>query len=306
MTTKVTHMLPREMQISNELQFSRKNVLKYVRTFINENEEVSERVDQGVELVEEWLSKTYYDSKEKRLTEVRLMDIHELVTDIFCSTAMFTTEETFVSAASQVAKHLRFEERKDSIQTIGELLGVLCNTGVFVIWKVSKESSMLLQSQMRLPADLINAIDRSQYLPPMVCSPKTIRTNFESGHITLNDSQILGNHGTHSDDICLDVLNTQNQIPLKMCTEFLSIVEEEPNPSSPLDSIEKQTNWNLMKTRSHEMYLLLVSQGNRFFHLNAYDKRGRLYSQGYQINFQGASYKRACIELHQPELVEGV
>jgi len=300
------NMLPMDMQISNELQFSRKNVLKYVRTFINENEEVSERVEQGVELVEEWLSKTYYASKQKRLTEVRLMDIHELVTDIFCSTAMFTTEETFVSAASQVAKHLRFEERKDSIQTVGELLGVLCNTGVFVIWKISKESSMLLQSQMRLPIELVNAIDRSQYLPPMVCLPKTVKTNFESGHITLNDSQILGKHGTHNEDICLDVLNTQNKIPLKMCTEFLSIVEEEPNPGSLLDSVEKQANWDKAKAQSYEIYLLLAKQGNKFYHLNSYDKRGRLYSQGYNVNFQGASFKRACIELHQPELVEGI
>ena len=300
------NMLPVDMQKSNEYMYARKHVLRYVRTFIEENEEVTARVEHGVTLVEDWLSKSYFPSKDKRLAEVKLMDIKQLVTDIFCSTAMFQREETFVSAASQIAKHLSFDDRKDSIHTVGELLGVLCYTGVFVIWKESKESQMLLRSQMRLPNALINAVNRSQYLPPMVCIPETVKTNFESGHLTVNDTQILGKHSSHCDDICLDILNIQNQIPLKLCTEFISTVEEEPNPGSPLDSVEKEINWNRQKCESYEIYLLLAKQGNKFYQLNSYDKRGRLYTNGYHVNFQGASFKRACIELHNEELVEGI
>jgi len=299
-------MLPVDMQKSNEYMYARKHVLRYVRTFIEKNEEITARVEHGVTLVEDWLSKSYFPSKDKRLAEIKLMDIKQLVTDIFCSTAMFQREETFVSAASQIAKHLSFDDRKDSIHTVGELLGVLCYTGVFVIWKESKESQMLLRSQMRLPNTLINAVHRSQYLPPMVCVPETVKTNFESGHLTVNDTQILGKHSSHCDDICLDILNIQNQIPLKLCTEFISTVEEEPNPGSPLDSVEKQINWDRQKCESYEIYLLLAKQGNKFYQLNSYDKRGRMYTSGYHVNFQGASFKRACIELHNEELIQGM
>jgi len=299
-------MLPVDMQKSNEYMYARKHVLRYVRTFIEKNEEITARVEHGVTLVEDWLSKSYFPSKDKRLAEIKLMDIKQLVTDIFCSTAMFQREETFVSAASQIAKHLSFDDRRDSIHTVGELLGVLCYTGVFVIWKESKESQMLLRSQMRLPNTLINAVHRSQYLPPMVCVPETVKTNFESGHLTVNDTQILGKHSSHCDDICLDILNIQNQIPLKLCTEFISTVEEEPNPGSPLDSVEKQINWDRQKCESYEIYLLLAKQGNKFYQLNSYDKRGRMYTSGYHVNFQGASFKRACIELHNEELIQGM
>tara|TARA_B110000881_G_scaffold156029_1_gene138851 strand:- start:1350 stop:2255 length:906 start_codon:yes stop_codon:yes gene_type:complete len=300
------NMLPVDMQKSNEYMYARKHVLRYVRTFIEKNEEITARVEHGVTLVEDWLSKSYFPSKDKRLAEIKLMDIKQLVTDIFCSTAMFQREETFVSAASQIAKHLSFDDRRDSIHTVGELLGVLCYTGVFVIWKESKESQMLLRSQMRLPNTLINAVHRSQYLPPMVCVPETVKTNFESGHLTVNDTQILGKHSSHCDDICLDILNIQNQIPLKLCTEFISTVEEEPNPGSPLDSVEKQINWDRQKCESYEIYLLLAKQGNKFYQLNSYDKRGRMYTSGYHVNFQGASFKRACIELHNEELIQGM
>ena len=300
------NMLPVDMQKSNEYMYARKHDLRYVRTFIEKNEEITARVEHGVTLVEDWLSKSYFPSKDKRLAEIKLMDIKQLVTDIFCSTAMFQREETFVSAASQIAKHLSFDDRRDSIHTVGELLGVLCYTGVFVIWKESKESQMLLRSQMRLPNTLINAVHRSQYLPPMVCVPETVKTNFESGHLTVNDTQILGKHSSHCDDICLDILNIQNQIPLKLCTEFISTVEEEPNPGSPLDSVEKQINWDRQKCESYEIYLLLAKQGNKFYQLNSYDKRGRMYTSGYHVNFQGASFKRACIELHNEELIQGM
>lgn len=300
------NMLPVDMQKSNEYMYARKHVLRYTRNFITDNAEVIVKIDEGVVLVEDWLSKSYFPSKDKRLETIKLLNIRQLVIDIFCSVAMFQREETFVSAASQVAKHLKFDDRKDSIHTVGELLGVLCYTGVFVIWKESKETQMLLQSQMRLPPSLINAIHRSQYLPPMVCPPETIKSNFHSGHLTVNDTQILGKHAAHSDDVCLDVLNTQNQIPLKLCTDFLSTVEEEPNPGSPLDSIEKQTNWDRMKCESYELYLLLAKQGNKFWQLNSYDKRGRLYTSGYHVNFQGASFKRASIELSNEELVTGI
>ena len=297
-------MLPVDAQRSNEYQFSRRHVLAYTKTFITENEEVAIKIDEGVELVKQWLSHTYYASKERRLKEVRTLNIKELVTEIYCSVAMFQREETFVSAASQVAKHLKFEHRNDSIQTVAEMLGVLCATKVFVIWKERLESQMMLQCQMRLPTKLVNAIERSQYLPPMICEPNTIKSNYESGHLTFNEGQMLGRNGTHNDNICLDVLNLQNAIPLKLDTSFISLVEEEP--TSELDSIDKINNWNRHKAESYEMYLHIANQGGDFYHLNAPDMRGRLYTCGYQINFQGTPFKRSCVELRDEEILTGI
>jgi DNA-directed RNA polymerase len=43
------------------------------------------------------------------------------------------------------------------------------------------------------------------------------------------------------------------------------------------------------------------------FHLtHKVDKRGRIYSQGYHVNTQGAAFKKAMIELAKEELIEGV
>jgi len=50
----------------------------------------------------------------------------------------------------------------------------------------------------------------------------------------------------------------------------------------------------------------MVSQGNEFYLTNKVDKRGRIYSQGYHINTQGTSFKKAMIDLAHEELVTGM
>ena len=296
-------MLKTDMQRSNELEFARTHVLRYMKTWIEETPEVLERVEHGVILLKTWLGKNHFESKQKRLNQIRDMDLKQLVLDITAGIAFVTKKETFVTVTGQMASHLNFSDRRDSIATIGEMLGVLCNTGIFVIWKQTLESQMMLQSQMSLPAKLLNAIERSQYPTPMVCPPEIVKSNFESGHLTFNDPRILGKHAAHTDDICLDIINTQSQIALKLNTEFLSIVEEEPNPDKPLDTLEKQRNWSQLKASSYETYLLMAKQGNEFYFNPAYDKRGRVYTQGYQINFQGSSFKRASLQLAKEEHV---
>ena len=40
------------------------------------------------------------------------------------------------------------------------------------------------------------------------------------------------------------------------------------------------------------------------FITHKFDKRGRIYSQGYHVHIQGTSYKKAILELHNKEMVE--
>jgi DNA-directed RNA polymerase len=41
-----------------------------------------------------------------------------------------------------------------------------------------------------------------------------------------------------------------------------------------------------------------------FYLTHKYDKRGRVYCQGYHINYQGAPWNKATIQLADKELVE--
>lgn len=304
---KVTgQMLPADMQETNERRFSKKHINGYIDTAIRQVPESESRVHHGVEILKYWLDQEYYKEKVVRLEQIRELDLEQLVRDIFVGIAYTFKEELFVSVTSMLAGKLGFDEKRDAILTLAEIVTVLSHTGAFILTKRSQESQLMIKSQIPLPLELIDTMSRALYLPPMVCEPQQLETNFESPYLTHNDCLILGKGNAHSDDICLDVINTQNNVAMKLDTDFLSTVEEMPNPEKPLRSMDDIKNWNLFKQTSYALYELLTKQGNKFWITNKVDKRGRLYAQGYHITSQGTPFKKAMLELYNEEIVDGV
>ena len=304
------------MQETNEHRFSRKFINKYIEESITKYHQ--DKVDKGVQLLNEWLehwlapwtdqceSEKHHTTKSGRLSQLSDLNVEQLVMDVMVTIAYYWTPTLFVSVTAQLATRLGFDDRKDSIQTIAEMVTVLCYADAYNITKETRESSLMVANALSLPSELLEAMERSQYLPPMVCKPQILESNYESGYLTHNDSLVLGKDNGHAGDLCLDVINLQNQTALSLDLEFLSSVEEQPNPSKPLDTLDKQHLWNRMKETSYAIYSLLAQQGNQFWLTHKPDKRGRLYAQGYHVTTQGTSFKKASIELHHQEIVEGV
>lgn len=288
----------------NERRYNRKHIDGYIRDEIESNPELLAKVDMGEKLLKEWLSGNYYASKNKRLHQLRGLDPRTMVLDIFVGIAYINHEELFTSVTAQMAGRLRFSDKTEAILTIAEIMAVLCQTDAFDINKASKSSSLVIVNRMKFSEKLMDFIDNSQYLPPMVCEPRTLHTNFSSGYLSHNDSLILGSGNHHDGDICLDVLNLMNRVALSLDTEFLSKVEE--TPKDALETPEQIEQWRHFKKQSYRFYELIVSQGNRFYLTHKVDKRGRGYAQGYHINTMGSSFKKAMIELAKEEYITGV
>jgi hypothetical protein len=296
------------LQEHNEKRFNRKHIDGYIREAILADPVMQEKVAHGVQLVNDYIHKAtedgYYASKNKRVLQLFNMDIETLVVDIFVGVSYCQREELFTSITAQMASRLRFSDKTEAIITTAELMAVLCFTDAFDICKPNKMASLCILSRIPLSDKLLTFIEESQYLPPMVVPPLTLKTNFCSGYLTHNDSLILGSGNHHDGDICLDVLNLMNSVELSLDLEFLSKVEEEPN--SPLVTQDQVDNWKVFKRQSYRFYDLMQSQGNVFHMTHKVDKRGRAYSQGYHINPQGSAFKKAMIELANAEYIEGV
>jgi hypothetical protein len=287
----------------NEQRYNRKHIDAKIKDFITNDTETSNKVFMGVMLVEKYMAGQYYESKMKRIAQLQQLDIPDLVLEIFIGVAYCMRDELFTSASAKIAARLKFSDKVEAIATVAELLAVLCQTDAFDIDKADKMASLTIVSRMNLPANLVDFIENSEYLPPMVCKPLKLTHNYSSGYLTHNDSLILGTGNHHDGDICLDVLNTMNGVALKLDTEFLSTVEEEP--TFELDSQEKEDLWRDFKTQSYKFYSLMVQCGNKFYLNHKVDKRGRIYCSGYHITTQGTAFKKASIELAHEEIVTG-
>jgi hypothetical protein len=297
-------MLPADLQETNERRYSKKHLNDYIATAIRENPDMEAKVVKGVEILEDFLTRDYHASKAARLAQMDELMLEDLVREIFIGIAYCRQPELYVSITSQLAARVGFDDHRDSIQTMAEMVAVLHYTGAFEITKESREASLMLVSCIPLPAALGDAIDRAMFVLPMVSEPAELASNFTSPYLTYNECQILGKGNAHAGDICLDVLNTQNRVALKLDTAFLSTVEEEP--TFDLDTSEKWNQWHEFKRQSYTVYDLLVKQGNKFYLPVKVDKRGRAYCCGYHATYQGSSFKKAMIELHHEELIQGV
>lgn len=302
---KATLMLTDDMQKANEYRFARHHVDKYMRDYVLNDVEVIPLLDKGVELLTEWVNTEFsYESKNIRVSALKGMDLRELVTEVVVASAYCQHEELFTSFTARMAGILGWDDKKSSITTVAEITAVLCGTDLFDLTQANRFSSWNIISNISLSLELQEYIANCAYLPPLVHKPKKLRHNRDTPYLTIGQDSVILNKGHHNDDVCLDVLDSKNAVALSLDLEFLSTVEEEPN--SELDSPEKQNMWLRMKKQSHEFYLLMAKQGNKFYLHHKYDKRGRIYAQGYHISTQGAPYKKACLEFANKELVTDV
>lgn len=292
------------LQERHECWYNRRHIDAKIRKAITCNSVMREKMAQGYDLLQIWLNGSYYESKMKRLAALNFVDLDELILDIFVGVAYFRRQELFSSAAAILAHRLNFSDRVDAVTTVAEILAVLCQTDAFDILKADKMASLMLVSRIPLPMELVAFMEGSEILPPMICKPLELTHNYSSGYLTHNDSLVLGSGNHHNGDICLDALNIMNSVALKLDKQFLSTVEE--MPTFALDSPEKRDNWSRFKVQSYTFYSMLARTGASLYLTHKVDKRGRAYAMGYHINTQGSPFKKASLELHHEELVEGV
>lgn len=296
-------MIAEDLQRTIELHYSKKRIDSYIRQEIESSKSLIAKTNQGEELLTQWLQGEYYASKNKRLQVIKQMDLKELVITIFTDIAYCEIPELFVSVTARLAARLGFDERRDAITTVAEMVAVLCQTDAFDIVQ-DHNNRMWIQSLIPIPNAIKDAWERSQYLPPMLSKPRKLKHNGQSAYLTYNDSLILGKGAHHSGNICLDVLNTQNAVELSLNREFLESVEE--LPTFEIDDQRKYQLWSSFHRVSQETYKLIYEAGNRFYLTNKVDTRGRMYAQGYHITTQGTAFKKAMIELADKQLVQGV
>ena len=161
-----------------------------------------------------------------------------------------------------------------------------------------------------LPPEIQYDIDRFQFPLPFVVKPKPVRTNKDTGFFTENGSIILKNN-FHTDDVCLDHINKINGSKLTINHDVVNMIQ---NKWKDLDRRKTgETEYEFaQRKRAFEKYdrtskdvIGIISKATDTFYLtHKYDKRGRTYSAGYHVNYQGNDWNKACVEFAEKEYVD--
>jgi hypothetical protein len=291
-----------DYQLAMEELYSKRNIRKMLEKDLRNSEEIRKRIEKAAELVTKWLSKTYYESKQRRLEPLKKLDPVELVLDLLVTILPLTDPELLTSVVGRFGS-FNYSMKTDGVTTVAELIAVVADVDLYDVMK-DDEGMLYVKSNIVFDNHILEAIEQTQYLPPMVCTPLPLTNNYDSGYLTVRSHLVLGGDNNHDGDLCLSYLNKVNSIPLSLDVEFLTRLSETPNKD--LITPEKEAAFTKMAKDSYRMYTNLVRQGNKFYLTNRPDKRGRIYTQGYHVNAQGTSFKKAMIEFHRKEVVTGV
>lgn len=157
-------------------------------------------------------------------------------------------------------------------------------------------------------ADVQREVDLYQYPMPMIVEPRELTSNRSSGYLTHNYESVILKNNHHEDDVCLDALNRFNKTKLKINSDVVAFLK---NSWKNLDKRkEGETHQEFLKRgqafkrydkNSRDIIAHLEVTGGECYLTHRYDKRGRVYSQGYHVNYQGNDWNKAVIQFANGE-----
>lgn len=228
-----------------------------------------------------------YKSKNDRIFEWSpdSFQLTEIVYHIFAGTLLHPQGMTYQAMIGYIAGNIGCKEPLDRAKCAAEVIAIAYLCELIVITKVS-DKTMLITTNHQLEVE-IPAFHKHL---PQFQQPESV-----------SYIPILGNRfKKHDGDVCLDHINRMNAIPLSLDQRVISML---PETTNELETQEQIDAWEAFVKDSQQMYLIIQSKGNRF-HLNHHnDTRGRCYCEGYYINYQGSSYKKAIVQLANKEVV---
>ena len=159
--------------------------------------------------------------------------------------------------------------------------------------------------------DVQQELDTYQFPMPMVVPPKELQDNTDTGYYTSRNSVILkDNH--HDFDVCLDHLNHVNSVKLTLNHRVTSMIKNQwrnlDKPKTGEEHFEYKKRVKAFEKYDRTAYEVmghLDIAGTEFYLTHKYDKRGRVYCQGYHVNYQGNTWNKAVIEFADQETVDG-
>jgi len=290
------------MQAILEDTVNTKTIRKNLRMEVAKLHLINEKFSEMENLLSNWMDiPENWDDSIAAMKE--LFSDAEICEKILLAVSYATVEPKPIQAIGAVlAQELCYACPFEGVDVAVTLLEVTTDSDLFDI--LLKPGAHKIYANFTLPDSLLRSIELAQFPLPMISIPLPLnpmdKSNMDTSHFIQRGSLILGKMHHHNEHICKDVLNILNATPLAL---DIPTVQEDEVSNKPLDTPDKRKQFAKLAKDSADVYMELISLGNRFYLTNAYDSRGRAYMQGYHVNLQSTDYKKASISLADQEVM---
>ena len=255
------------------------------------------------------------DPEDKEAKKLTRMLIHILY---------LLAERDVISYHNLIEMTMNKSDRNDSIVFVSKVLDL----GVrFNLWrydqlpsKVENGYALNVRANYTTTNECKAALANVMYALPMLIKPIKVRDhglNRGSGYLLNRHDSLILNGKWYKGSICREYLDTVNSVQLCLNHDVIALFEHKLDKQSIIDKVilnnaingtntnpetaakQAEDNWHLLLKQTTIATKLL--EDKVFYLTHKYDTRGRCYSQGFHINYQGDSYCKAMIELANKE-----
>lgn len=289
-----------------------KHISKDIQTYILAN--YQDDINQIKTVWEEYISQSYWESKNIRLCLFKDKDPIKLITEVLATLVLICPDYLPLIQVC-TAKQFKGLDKIQSIHTMAEILHCIDCTEL-ILWDITTDNTRIIKHNIELSDKLQERVKHSCVLPPLITQPNKLRHNRDTPYETiLSDSLILGfKENYHDRHISLDVLNILGNTPLELDNWIIDNYQRHfdymtQEQFDELDEEDQDTYINQeithdIRKEQFEYFYELLKDKTLYFH-HKFDKRGRIYSQGYHFNIQGDSLDKASLNLKTKETVTG-
>ena len=301
-------------QSTRETKYGRKFVNARVKEEIEKavHGDLSDMFDNAVASLNVFLDTDgYYQRKADEVNHVNYLihtdkkfTVEDIVLTILTTVIPRVGAQSIQGVAGILGSMFKFPNVFSGIRVASSMIAVVEYAGFYelILASDSDTGSIMIKSKFELGESVRQYIANTKYQPPMLIPPQIITSNFDAAHYSYSESMILGADNHHDEYINLQNINWANRTPLALDERMLAYEETPKNPEA-IDTPTKLENFNRLKVSSRIVYNDLLTNGNKFYVPIKNCKRGREHTQGYHVNIQGSSYKKAIINLHKEEVV---
>lgn len=288
----------------NELEISKQIFLDELKVEVECSssylEKLSKRLEQWLIAYQIGEIGTPYQSKSDRLSLVTDNKIDELsVAILYCTLAL--DSDRFQELISKVESMVTIcEDKWNNTRTIAEALAY-CNGVIYNLVKPKAFGDYYEVERLVTISEILQAkLTRLLFLPPAKYEPLDWTSKYDGGYAYSRHYAILGSkYNKHNDYINIKVLNDLQRIPYEL-TSVVDLDEEfEPKCKDSESREQAIKQFELRQKIAKEIYA--EYKNIPFYFIWQYDKRGRLYSRGYDLNIQGNEYRKASLRFHNKE-----
>ena len=268
-------------QLNNELQYSKRQRNNII--LLDILNEIPAKITETLSLaIDNYRNGTYYESKQLRVN--MLPNTLEIINNIL--TIILSTDSTrpIQGPATELGLNLGYTDQLDAVKTGAEILSI-CHGKLYDIHL--NEDSTEIFPKLKLTSDTTDKLNLLQYLPPMIQKPNDWISNNDGGWLWERKSIILGKGNHHLETQAYDALNLLQSVAWTIDIPVY-INNENPNDNMDMGQFDR---------------IITDYLGKPFYFVWRYDKRGRSYSSGYDLNIQSNEYGKAMLSLFNKKTV---